>query len=144
VPVKESKALVRHLIKELNKGKAAAMATIDELYASEVVFHNSHGKDIRGLKNFKQYNSDFFSAVPDVHITIEDMIAEGDKIVTCWTMTGTHKGEMGGIPPTNKKLTLWIITVDRIAGGKFVEEWERYDTLGLMQQLGLVPKPRQD
>lgn len=139
--VKEPKALVRRLIEELNKGKTAAMAVIDELYATDLVFHNSHGEDMHGLKDYKQYNSEVFNAFPDAHFTLDDMVVEGDKVAMRWTMTGTHKGEARGIPPTNKKVTIWAITIDRIVGGKFVEEWERYDTLGNMQQLGLVPTP---
>ena len=69
------------------------------------------------------------------------MVVEGDKVATRCTMTGTHKGEFMGIPPTNKKVTVWAISIDRVAGGKFVEEWGTYDTLGLMKQLGIVPKP---
>jgi predicted ester cyclase len=71
------------------------------------------------------------------------MVVEGGKVAVRWTMTGTHTGEWKGIPPTNKRVTFWGISIDRIAGGKFVESWERYDTLGWMQQLGLVPIPRE-
>jgi len=59
-------------------------------------------------------------------------------------MTGTHKGEFMGIPPTNKKVTISAITIDRIAGGKYVEEWLRFDTLDFMQQLGIVPTPKKE
>jgi len=69
------------------------------------------------------------------------MVAEGDKVAVRVTGTGTNKGAFRGIPPTNKKVTLWMIQIDRIAGGKFVEGWSRYDTFGLMQQLGLIPTP---
>jgi steroid delta-isomerase-like uncharacterized protein len=139
----EIKALERRWFEEWNKGKAAAMAVIDELCATDYVVHSGTGEDIHGLKDFKQSYSEFFSAVPDIHFTIEDMVVEGDKAAVRFTFTGTHKGEFRGIPPTNKKVTVWGISIDRIAGGKFVESWERYDTLGLMQQLGLVPTPGQ-
>jgi predicted ester cyclase len=76
-----------------------------------------------------------------VHFTIDDMVVEGDKAAMRYTMTGTHKGEFTGIPPTNRKLTMWGINIARIAGGKIVEAWERMDTLGFMQQLGVVPTP---
>jgi len=137
---KEIKALMRRLVAESNKGKAAAMAAIDELCAADVVIHGA-SEDIRGLKDYKQSTSESYSAFPDVHYTIDDMVVEGDKVATRLTMTGTHKGEFMGIPPTNKKVTVWAITIYRIAGGKFVEGWEMSDTLVLMQQLGLVPKP---
>jgi len=140
---KEIKALVRRWFEEANKGKAAALAVIDELYATDIVCHLSGGVDIRGLKDLKQYysESELYSAFPDLHFTIDDMVVEGDKVATRWTWTGTHKGKFMGIPPTNKKVTMWAISIDRVSGGKFVEEWNRSDTLGLMQQLGAVPTP---
>jgi len=138
---KEIKALERRLYEECNKGKAAAMAVIDELYATDLVYHSSTGRDIRGVKDYKQHVSDMYSAFPDFHFTIDDMVVEGDKVAVRLTATGTHKGEFRGIPPTNKKVTMWEIQIDRVAGGKFVEGWSRYDTLGLMQQLGLIPTP---
>jgi len=139
---KEIKALERRLYEECNKGKAAALAVIDELYATDIVYHSSTGRDIRGIKDYKQHVSEFYSAFPDLHFTIEDMVAEGDKVAVRLTGTGTNKGEFRGIPPTNKKVTLWEIQIDRVAGGKFVEGWSRYDTLGLMQQLGVIPTPK--
>jgi hypothetical protein len=72
---------------------------------------------------------------------VDDLIVEGDKAVIRYTITGTHKGEFMGVPPTNKKVTLWVIVIERFAGGKIVETWERFDSLGLMQQLGVIPKP---
>jgi len=138
---KEIKAIERLFVKEWNKGKAALMAVIDELCATDIAYHGGSGEEIHGIKDFKQSMSEFYSAFPDNHLTIDDMVVEGDKVAVRWTMTGTHKGELGGIPPTNKKVTLWGIYIDRIAGGKFVETWERFDTAGLMQQLGLVLTP---
>jgi len=119
------------------------MAIMDELYATDIVFHGATGEDIHGLKDYKQFFSNLFDAFPDLHFTFDDMVVEGDKVACRWTFTGTHKGEFRGIPPTNKKVTIWAITISRIVGGKAVEEWERFDTLGWMQQLGLVPTPGQ-
>ncbi len=136
----EIKALERRFIGELNKGKAAAMAAIDELCATDFVTHSGTGEDIRGIKDFKQDCSEWYRVFPDIHFTIEDMVVEGDKVAVRHTWTGTHKGEPKGIPPTNKKVIMWEIYIDRIVGGKFAESWVRYDTLGLAQQLGLVPK----
>ena len=129
------------MYEEYNKGKAAVLAVIDELYATDTVQHSSTGQDIRGIKDYKQHVSEFSSAFPDLHFTIDDMVAEGDKVAVRLTATGTNKGAFRGIPPTNKKVTVWEIQIDRVAGGKFVECWSRYDTLGLMQQLGLIPTP---
>jgi steroid delta-isomerase-like uncharacterized protein len=141
MPVKEIKVLERRWFEESNKGKAAAMAVIDELHVTDYVFHSGTGEDIRGLKNYKQYIRRYYSAFPDLHLTIDDMVVEGDKVAIRWTMSGTHKGEIEGIPPTGKKMTIWGISIERVVGGKFVETWETYDTMGFMQQLGLVPTP---
>lgn len=141
---KENKALERRLFEESNKGKAAALAVIDETCATNFVLHDATGMDIHGLKDLKQYESELFSAFPDLHHTIDDMVAEGDKVAVRFTLTGTHKGAYMGIPATNKKLTIWAISIDRIVGGKFVESWLRMDTLSMMQQLGLVPTPKKE
>jgi len=130
------------LYEEYNKGKAAVLSVIDELYATDTIQHSSSGQDIRGIENYKQHVSAFSSAFPDLHFTIDDMFAEGDRVALRVTAAGTNKGAFRGIPPTNKKVTVEMIQVDRIVGGKFVEGWSRYDTLGLMQQLGLIPMPK--
>jgi steroid delta-isomerase-like uncharacterized protein len=80
------------------------------------------------------------SAFPDLKLMVEDQIAEGDKVVTRWSATGTHQGELLGIPPTGKQTTATGITIDRIQGGKIVETWTHWDNLGLLQQLGVVPQ----
>jgi steroid delta-isomerase-like uncharacterized protein len=139
---KDPKAFMRHIFEERNKGKAAAMAVVDETNVFNVVVHGGSGREYHGLKDLKQYFSEFYDAFPDVHFTLDDMVVEGDKVVKRYTMTGTHKGEFMGIPATNKKITLWGIEIDRIAGGKIVESWARYDTLGMMQQLGAIPMPK--
>jgi len=116
------------------------MAAIDELFATDYVEHGGTGEDVHGIKDYKKsHTSDIYSAFPNIHFTIDDMVVEGDKVAVRYTINGTHKGEFMRIPPTNKKVTLWGICIDRIAGGKFVESWVRYDTLGFKQQLGLVP-----
>jgi len=118
------------------------MAVVDETCASNIVFHDPSGRDIRGLQGFKQSLSELFEAFPDIHITIDDLIIEADKAVIRYTMAGTHKGPRMGIPATNKKVTLSVIVIDRVAGCKFVECWQMFDTLGFMQQLGVIPTPK--
>jgi len=137
---KENRALVRRWFEEANNGKAAVMAIIDELCSNNIVYHGAGGEETRGLREYKQRESEVFNAFPDLHATIDDMVVEGDKVVTRFTMTGTQKNEWNGIRPTNEKVTVWAISIDRIVDGKFVESWVRYDTYGLMRQLGLVPK----
>ncbi len=135
---KEIKALERRFWDDWNKGKAAYMAEIDKICATDVVFHGWFSMDY-GLEVFKQNCNDNFNAFPDIHWTIDDMIVERDKIVVRYTMTGTHKGEFRGIPPTNKKVTIWGIDIHRFVGGKLVECWSRVDTMGFLQQFGLAP-----
>jgi predicted ester cyclase len=130
----EVKALVRRWFNELNKGKTAALAVMDETCATDFVRHCARGKDFRGIKNCKLDMKELFTAFPDVHFTLDDMIVEGDKVAVRYTWAGTDK-------TTNKKVVMWQIEIDRVAGGKFLECWERYDTLGLMEQLKAVPTP---
>jgi predicted ester cyclase len=139
---KDVKALERHFFEEWNKGKAAAMKAIDETCATNIVWHDVTGIDIRGLRDFKKSMDEFFKAFPDNHFTIHDIVAEGDKVATRYTITGTHKGELMGIAPTNKKITLMALEIDRIVRGKFVEGWISFDTMGMMQQLGVIPTPK--
>jgi predicted ester cyclase len=81
----------------------------------------------------------YLSALPDMRVTVEDEIAKGEKVVTRWTMRGTHQGELMSIAPTDEQIEIKGITIHRIEGDKIAEEWERYDNLGVMQQLGVVP-----
>ena len=140
--INENKALERRWFKAFDKGKDAIMAATDELYSNDFVIHSATGEDMYGLKAAKKYMAEIFSAFPDVHMTIDDLVGEGDKVAVRFTVTGTHKGRFMGMPASNKKLKMWSIQIDRIANGKFVEGWERTDTLGLMQQLGLTAKPK--
>ena len=79
------------------------------------------------------------SGFPDIHITIEDEIAEGDKVLSRWTLRGTHKGEFAGTAPTGKHVTVTAMTLFRFEAGKIVEGWDYWDALGFMTQLGLLP-----
>ena len=72
-------------------------------------------------------------------LAIDDQIAEGDRVVSRWTGTGTHQGEFMGVPATGNKVTVTGIGIDRIEGGKIVEHWEQFDAMGMMQQLGAIP-----
>ena len=135
------KALEHLFFDEWNKGKTALLTVIDKTCANNMVFHSGVGKETRGVNELKQYMSALCDAIPDSHITIEDMVVEGNKVAVRYTLTGTHKGEFMGIPATNKKVIIWILEIDHFAGAKVVEGWGRFDTLGFMQQLGVVPVP---
>lgn len=141
---REIKALIRRWFEECNKGEAAFMAVFDELHTADLVIHGGSGEEIRGIKEFKNYCREWLNAFSDLHFTVDDIIVEGDMAATRHAWTGTHKGELQGIPPTNRKVTSWEIEIDRIADGKIAEIWTRYDTLGVMQQLGLASTPRKE
>jgi len=131
----ENKANVRRAVEASNQKNLAAF---DALCASEIIFHHP-SRTLQGLQAYKQYLSMLFTAFPDAHTTIDDLIAEGDRVVVRQTFHGTHQGELIGIPPTGKQVSVTGIDIFRIANGKAVEQWANYDDLGLLQQLGVVP-----
>ena len=134
----QNKSLVRRYLEQtLNEGNAAAM---DELTPADYVGHMSGVPDF-DREAHKQLLATFRVAFPDMRMTIEDLIAEGDKVVNRTTFSGTHRGEFQGIAPTGKRVTISSISVSRIANGKVVEDWTVLDMLGMMQQLGVVPTP---
>jgi steroid delta-isomerase-like uncharacterized protein len=133
----ENKALAKRAWEEMFNQKK--LEVIDELFASDYIYHGPQGQEFRGTETLKQLLSSYLEAFPDLHMEIEDLIAEGDKIVSRVVSRGTHKGELHGIPPTGKEVTGTIILITRIADGKFVEDWESRDDLGMLQQLGVIP-----
>jgi steroid delta-isomerase-like uncharacterized protein len=113
---------------------------IEEFYPPDFVWHEPD-QDIRGYEQAKQFVSTFFKALPNINISVEDVIAEGNQAVSRYTIRGTHRGETEEFsPPTEKQMELEGIIIHRFEGGKIVEEWERYDNLSVLQQLGLVPE----
>ena len=138
--VEENKALLKRSVDEFwNTGN---IGHIDEFYSGNYVAHDPSGANEGGLDNFKGYAQAVFSAFPDFKLTIDDAISEGDKIVKRWTARCTHKGEFMGVPATGNRLEVIGTTTYRIADGKFVESWWNTDTMGMMQQLGVIPKQR--
>jgi steroid delta-isomerase-like uncharacterized protein len=101
---------------------------------------NPHGL-LPGLEGTKQLVTMYRNAFPDVRFTIDEQLAEGDKVMTRWTAHGTHQGELAGIPATGKSSTVTGIAVDRIVNGKIAESWGIFDEFGMMQQLGVIPTP---
>ncbi len=134
----ENKALTRRVMEEMfNKGN---LDVADELLAPDFVDHDpSMPEDVRGPEGFKEYVRAFRSASSDLHIRIEDQIAEGDKVVQRWTGTGTHDGDSMGIAPTGNRVEFTGMEISRISGGKVAEMWDNYDAMGMMQQMGAIP-----
>jgi steroid delta-isomerase-like uncharacterized protein len=135
--IEENKALVRREYEQgVNRGDFDVR---NEVLASNYVGHFPGAPPIQGINAFKEFTSAFFTAFPDLHTTIEDLIAEGDKVAVRQTWRGTHTGNFQGIPPTGKQVTFTSREVYHVTGGKLAEEWVELDMLGLLQQLGVIP-----
>jgi len=131
----QNKAQIRRVIEEVyNRGD---LGVVDELAASDLVIHAS-SQEIHGREGAKQYVAALRAGFPDLHFTVQDQIAEGDKVVTRWTARGTHRGEFQNVPATGREIRLVGADIDRVIGGKVVECWAHVDELGLMRQLGAI------
>lgn len=113
--------------------------TCDEILAADYWGHLPM-MDVHGPEQFKQLVTAYRIAYPDVHLTVEDIFGGGDKLAVRWTSRGTHLGEMMGMPPSGNKIEIMGISLFRLANGKIAEEWEGFDTLKMMQQIGAIPK----
>jgi steroid delta-isomerase-like uncharacterized protein len=138
--VEQAKALVRRFVEEIfNRGN---MSVVEELFAPDFVEHEELPA---GLPNDRegviQLTTMLRSAFPDFKATIDDIIAEGSKVVIRMTWRGTQDGEFMGMPPSGKSVSIGVIDIIRIADGKFVEHWGQIDSMGMMQQLGAIPAP---
>ena len=136
----ENKAVARRLLEEGFNQKN--WAVFDELYAPDVVVHNS-SLTLPGREAVTQFLAMFLTAFPDARFTIEDLIAEGNTVVFRHTLRGTHQGNYLGIPPTGKQIAVPGISIFRIVNGKAIEQWTNADDLGGMQQVGVIPAPGQ-
>ena len=142
--LENNKATVRRLFEVEN---TRTLAALDELIAPDYV-HNT--LQLRGLESYKQLNTEAFKAFPDFHETIEDIVAEGDKVWIRFTGTGTHRGEWSvpqaltpagkkmTLAPTGKKITFTAVLIYRIVNGKVAECWGVYDFLEFYSQLGVI------
>jgi steroid delta-isomerase-like uncharacterized protein len=137
----ENKALARQFNEEVWNNKN--LDAINELMADGVVDHDIPPGLPSGADGVKALVGMYVKAFPDVKITIDDLVAEGDRVVSRWTATGTHNGELMGIPATGKQVTVTGIDISRYSGGKIVEHWGELDQMGMMQQLGVIPEPEQ-
>jgi predicted ester cyclase len=133
----DNRAIRRRLTEEgWNKRN---LAVFDQCIASNRLWHDPSGPDIGSLERLKAFATAVMTAVPDVHLTIDDQIARGDKVVSRITLRGTQRGEFQGIPPTGKRLTVTVVVIDRIAGGKVAETWPLVDDLGRLDLAWFYP-----
>jgi steroid delta-isomerase-like uncharacterized protein len=133
-----NEAIVRRAFDEIAQGD---LALVDEFTAMDFVRHDLGGNfpDVMGIESLKRFVTALRSAFPDIQMTLEDMISDGDRVVVRFTAHATHKGHILGIAPTGRRVTWAGINIYRVADGKVHETWQLADTLGLMRQLGAVP-----
>src|SRR5260370_34892897 len=134
-----NKAIVRRLIEEVwNKGN---LLLADELFTPNYEHHDASTPDFgRGPESERKRVTLYRTAFPDLRLTIEDLIAEGETVMARWFCRGTHKGDLNGMAPTGKQFTISGVTIARLLNGKLAEGYVNCDALGLMRQLGAAPE----
>ncbi len=141
LPIEETKADARRFYQHLNRAlKSGNLAELDEVIAPDAVDHNPVPGMRQGLEGIKAAFGEVRLAFPDLAVTVEDVIAEGDKAACRLTTRATHRGTFHGVPASGKQVKQTGIDILRFAHGKVVERWGEFDTLGLLAQLGLVPR----
>lgn len=138
--IEENKELLSRWVEVWNAGHLDA---VNEFLAPDYVRHDPNGPEIRGAEMGQQLIAMYRAALPDLHLTIEDLVAEGDTAAVRLTARGTQQGELLGIPPTGNQVTVMAMELFRFAHGKIAEQWVTMDALGLLQQLGAIPGPEQ-
>src|SRR5205085_3520759 len=126
-----NKNIVRRLLEEVFNNNNLSVA--DELIANNYTYREPTIGEKRGREGFRELVTTYKTAFPDAKMTINDQVAEGDRVVTRWTATGTQRGELFGTPPTNRNVTVQGVIVSRITNGKVTEEYEVFDTLGMLR-----------
>ena len=141
--LQENKEIVRRVLEEFwHKGDERVL---DELFATDYVNHDLSNPEVRGLEEYKQWargaRAMWSAGIPNWRVTIEDLVAEGDRVAKRWVLRGTNTGELFGVPPTGKPVEMRAMTLYRISDGKVREIYWNFDLYGLLQQVGAVPTP---
>ena len=132
----QNKAVAHRLAAAFNRHDLTAL---DELATDDVVYHELPPGLPPGRAGYTAFSQLFLDAFPDLELTIHDLVAEGDKVAARLSFSGTHQGEFLGVAPTGRGVEVTGLTIIRLAGGRVAEQWEQFDMLGLMQQLGVIP-----
>lgn len=136
----ENEALTRRWTEEVFNQRRLDVA--EEIYAPDHVLHDPATRDLpRGPEGMKQFARIYHEAFPDARLTIEDIFSVGDRVAFRWTGHGTNHGELMGMAPTGRSVTVPGISIERVADGRIAETWFTWDNAGLMQQLGAAPPP---
>jgi steroid delta-isomerase-like uncharacterized protein len=137
----ENKTIIRRMTEEFyNQGN---VETAEQFFADTYVHHDPASPQVRDRDGLKANLRAFLAGCPDLHITTDQLLAEGDMVTKRWTYHATHTSDLSGLPPTGKRITMSGLELFRLADGKIVESWLGYDNLSLMQQLGVIPTPKQ-
>ena len=139
VSAEDNKALVRRFVDEVQSGGNVDL--IDEICSPGFVNHSAPPGIPADREGLKILTAMFREAFPDSHFTIEDMVSEDNKVATRKTFHGTHGGEFMGMPPSGRVVSMGLIDIVRVSDGRVVEHWAMGDSLGMMQQLGVIPQP---
>ena len=139
----ENKAIARRALEEIFSAQGD-LDVADELIAPNYIGHDPVSpEDVHGPEGVKEFASMYRNAFPDVQMSVEDQIAEGDMVVTRWIASGTHQGDFMGIAPSGNRVTVSGTSIERIVEGQIEETWDNYDALGMMQQIGAVSSPEE-
>jgi steroid delta-isomerase-like uncharacterized protein len=114
---------------------------MDKYYAPDYVHHDEARGDVRTLDDYKQWARDLLAGLSDFHVSTDDLIAEQNKAIKRWTVTGVHSGPLAGAAATGRRIRLSGVSVYRVENGRIAEAWYAYDAFGLLQQLGVIPQP---
>ena len=131
-----NKAQKRRYIEGFN---AQDLDMIDELFDPHYVLHVPGSPDLEGPEALKQMVAESLATLSEPVLTVDDMVAERNKVATRWTMTAIHSGDFMGVPPTDQRITMQGMVIDRFVGGKVVEGWDFFDMYGVMKQMGAIP-----
>ena len=135
-----NKQISRRIFEEVWNNKKVDV--VDELMAENYVHHDPQSTIPGGVNGYKEFVHYYLHAFPDLRFTLEDEISEGDTVVTRWTVTGTHQGDLNGLASTGKGISVTGMTMARVRNGRVVESWSNWDTLGMVQQLGGSPEAK--
>ena len=135
----ENKAIARRALEEIFSAQGN-LDVADEIISPNYIGHDPVSpEDVRGPEGAKETAMMYRNAFPDVQLSVEDQLAEGDMVATRWIASGTHQGDFMGIAPSGNRVTVSGTSIERIVNGKIEETWDNYDALGMMQQIGAIP-----
>lgn len=139
VSIEKNKALARRCLEAITEKD---FASLDQMYAPTYVRHDPDSPQVCSREDYRKYLAGLCTVFPDLHFTVEDVIAEGDKVTCRFSIRGTHSHPWRGLPATGKQVTITGVNISRIAENQVVEDWFNTDIFGLAQQLGAIPSPK--